>query len=73
MLADKLWVLIFPNSQKDRKPGGPKTFGGGVYNPSYILRVIVETTVSDETAFHANWLVAKSPCFYILPDCGVLG
>ena len=27
--------------------------------PSFISMIIVETTVSDETAFHANWVVTK--------------
>ena len=40
------------------------------YSP-YILWVTVETTVSDETAFHANWLVTKVP-FHIFWGCGII-
>ena len=28
-------------------------------NPSYIPRVVVETTLSDEIAFHVNWVFTK--------------
>ena len=28
--------------------------------------VVGPTKVFDETAFHTNWLVPNSPCFYIL-------
>ena len=31
--------------------------------PSYIPLVIFKTTLSDEIAFHANWLVTKVPWF----------
>ena len=71
MLANKLCVPISPIYQKYWKSGESKTFWGGGYNSSYILRVVIATTVYDETVFHANCLVAISPCFRVLPDCRV--
>ena len=35
----------------------------GTCNPLYMQWVVVETIVSDEIAFHANWLVTKAPLF----------
>lgn len=31
----------------------------GTYNTSYILLVVAETTVTNETAFHENWLITR--------------
>ena len=35
----------------------------GPNNPSYTPWVLVKTAVSDETDFHANWLITKAPLF----------
>ena len=56
---DNGWEDFLPVQSSYFRNFGAKTLG--TYNPSHIPQVVVETTVSDETAFNSNWLFAKVP------------
>ena len=61
-----LWAVFWKFFSPFFQPWGPLKLRG-TSKPSFTSMIIVETTVSVETAFHANWLVTKSHYFHILP------
>lgn len=41
------------------------------FSLTYHGSLLQQRSVSDKTAFRANWLVIKVSCLYVLSDCGV--